>query len=152
MNRIPKTGVAMAIACLMTMATAHAQAQGPGPRGDSGGRGRGLASSGGMMLPVRNLSLTDAQLQQVEQITAANRDEMSQAQKRVREAEMAQRATIQMVPLNESLVRSSTQALAAAQTDLAVQEARVYNDVWQVLTLDQQTKVLTRQSVPSLGL
>ena len=141
----------MAIACLV-MAGA-AQAQGPGARGDGDGRGRGPGGrpstllraprGGGMMLPVRELALTDSQREQVEQIRAANRAAVQETQKRVRDAERAQRAAIQTVPLNEALVRSTTQALATAQTDLAVQEARVFNDVWQLLTPEQQTKLKT---------
>ena len=148
MNRIGMTAAATAIAYLV-MATG-AQAQGADQR-EGEGRGRGPGRGVGMMLPVRDLSLTDAQREQVAQIRAANRDGVSQAQKRVREAEAAQRAAIQTAPMNEPLVRSTTQALAAAQTDLAVQEARVYNDVWQVLTLDQQTRLLTRQGAPWMG-
>ena len=135
----------MAMACLV-MAGA-AQAQGPGPRGDGDGRGRGQGGRGGaMMLPVRELALTDSQREQVEQIRAANRAAVQETQKRVRDAERAQRAAIQTVPLNEALVRSTTQALATAQTDLAVQEARVFNDLWQLLTPEQQTRVLAQQS------
>ena len=145
MNRVRMTGAAMAIACLV-MAGA-AQAQVPGPRGAGDGRGRGQGGRGGaMMLPVRELALSDSQREQVEQIRAANRAAVQETQKRVREAERAQRAAIQTVPLNEALVRSTTQALATAQTDRAVQEARVFNDVWQMLTPEQQTKLLARQT------
>jgi Spy/CpxP family protein refolding chaperone len=133
-------GAVVAMAGLL--AAGVAQAQGPGPRGDGQGRGRGGPSRGAaMMLPLRDLALSDAQREQVEQLRAANRDEVQAAQARVREAEAAQRAAIQTVPLDESLVRSTTQALALAQTDLAIQEARMYNDVWQLLTPEQQSKL-----------
>jgi protein CpxP len=132
-------------------AVGAAQAQGPGPRGDGDGRGRGGPGGrggGAMMLPVRELGLSDAQRQQVAQIRTANREATQAAQKAVREAESAQRAAVQTVPLNESLVRSTAQALALAQTDLAVQEARMFNDVWQVLTPEQQGKLRTLQAEP----
>ena len=140
-------GAVMAIVGLC--AVGAAQAQGPGGRGDGDGRGRGGPGGrggGAMMLPVRELGLTDAQREQVEQIRTANREATQAAQKAVREAEGAQRAAVQTVPLNESLVRSTTQALAMAQTDLAVQEARIFNDVWQLLTSEQQTKLRAAQS------
>src|SRR5688572_1164810 len=78
MNRIGMTAAATAIAYLV-MATG-AQAQGADQR-EGEGRGRGPGRGVGMMLPVRDLSLTDAQREQVAQIRAANRDGVSQAQK-----------------------------------------------------------------------
>ena len=146
MNRVRRIGVVMAMMGLC--AVGAAQAQGPGPRGDGDGRGRdgGGGRGGAMMLPVRELGLSDAQRQQVEQIRTRNREATQAAQKAVREAETAQRAAVQTVPLNESLVRSTTQSLALAQTDLAVQEARMFNDVWQVLTPEQQGKLRTLQA------
>lgn len=138
--------MAAVTAMVSLCAVGAAQAQGPGPRGDGDGRGRGGPGGrggGAIMLPVRELGLTDAQREQVEQIRTANREATQAAQQRMREAEGAQRAAVQTVPLNESLVRSTAQALALAQTDLAVQEARVFNDVWQLLTPEQQTKLQT---------
>ena len=149
MNRVQRIGVAAALCLAMAGA---AMAQGPGARGDGEGRGRGGPGGpggrggGAMMLPVRELGLSDAQREQIEQIRSANRETTQAAQKSVREAESAQRAAVQTVPLNESLVRSTTQSLALAQTDLAVQEARMFNDVWQLLTPEQQTKLRAAQS------
>ena len=150
MNRVRNMGAVMAVVSLC--AVGAAQAQGPGPRGDGDGRGRGGPGGpggrggGAMMLPVRELGLTDAQREQVQQIRTANREATLAAQKAVREAENAQRVAVQTVPLNESLVRSTTQSLALAQTDLAVQEARMFNDIWQLLTPEQQGKLRTLQA------
>ena len=145
MNRAQMMGAVVAMIGLCTVGAA--QAQGPGPRGDGDGRGRGPGGRGGAMtLPVRELGLTSAQREQVEQIRTANREAVQSAQKAVREAEHAQRTAVQTVPLNESLVRSTTQSLALAQTDLAVQEARMFNDIWQLLTPEQQGKLRTLQA------
>ena len=52
----------------------------------------------------------------------------------------AQRAAIEAIPVNESLVRSAAQDLAATQADMAVEQARLHSDIFAVLTVEQQTK------------
>jgi Spy/CpxP family protein refolding chaperone len=47
---------------------------------------------------------------------------------------------VESVPVNEALIRSTSQALATAQTDMALLQARIHNDVWSLLTPDQQAK------------
>jgi Spy/CpxP family protein refolding chaperone len=45
------------------------------------------------------------------------------------------------VPANEGVVRAASQALVTAETELAIQEAHVYTDVWNALTPDQQAQL-----------
>jgi len=68
------------------------------------------------------------------------RDELQEAGKRLRAAHDAQREAVETLPVNEGLIRSTTQTLAAAQTDLALLRARIHSDVWAILTPDQQAK------------
>src|SRR4051794_35759114 len=63
--------MAALIALLAGGAALYAQAQGPG--GPRGGRGFG---PGGPGLPLRSLNLTDAQQEQVRQLTAQYRDQV----------------------------------------------------------------------------
>jgi Spy/CpxP family protein refolding chaperone len=115
---------AAAAAFLLTGALASAVfAQGGpgGPRGDHHGAG---------FPGLQQLNLTDAQRQQV-------RDETG---RRLRTAHEAQRQAVETVPVNEGLIRSTTQTLAAAETDMAILQARIHSDVWMLLTPEQQAK------------
>ena len=119
-----------------------------GPRGDGlGGRGgRGAGGLAGPGLAIRALDLTEPQQQQVREIRERHAAAGRAIGERVQQAMQAQRAAVQAVPLNEGLIRSTTFALAEAQTDAAVHEATIYNEVWSVLTPAQQAKATQRQA------
>lgn len=109
-------------------------AQGPGgTRRGPGGLGRG-------MFPLGQLELTDAQREQVRQVMQRHGEDRQEVGKRLRTAHEAQREAIETVPVNEALIRSTSQALAAAQTDMALLQARIHSDIWNLLTPDQQAK------------
>ena len=59
---------------------------------------------------------------------------------RLGEAMQAQRAAINQVPVNEQAVRAAAAQVASVQADLAVAQARVHADIWNILTPEQQTK------------
>ena len=122
-------------ALLVTGLAAAALAQGPdGPRGRRGfGPGRGGFA-------LRALDLTDAQQEQVREVMQRRRAELRETDQRLGAAHEAQREAVQTVPVNEDLIRSTSQALAAAQTDMALIEARIHNEVWTLLTPEQQAK------------
>jgi protein CpxP len=120
-------------ATLLTVGmAASALAQpGPGRRGESRRGGfPGLAA----------LDLTDAQRQQVRDVMQRHREEMQEGGRRLRAAYDAQRNAIETVPVNEGLVRSTSQELAAAQTDMAILQARIHSEVFSLLTPEQQAK------------
>lgn len=117
-------------------------AQGPRGGGPLGG-GRG---PGGPALALRGLNLTDTQQQQVRDIRARHREEGQKIAERVRAAMEAQRKAVEAVPLNEGVIRATTQALAEAQTDAAIQQATIFNEVWAVLTPEQQAQARKRQA------
>ena len=104
---------------------------GPGPRGDR--RGGGFPG-------LQQLNLTDAQRGQVREVMQRYRNDMQETGRRLRAAHDAQQQAGEAVPVNEGLIRSTTQALAAAETDMAVLRARVHSDVWTLLTPEQQAK------------
>jgi Spy/CpxP family protein refolding chaperone len=59
---------------------------------------------------------------------------------RLDQAMMAQFAAINQVPVNEQAVRAAAAQVATVQADLAVAQARVHADIWNILTPEQQTK------------
>lgn len=137
MNRWRFLTAAALAAALVTGGTALAQGGRPGgPGGRMGGPG----------LMLRGLNLTDAQEEQVREIRQRHREEASQAAGRVREAMAAQRKAVQAIPLNEGQIRATTFALAEAQTEAAIQQARVNSEIWSLLTDQQRETLRQRQS------
>ena len=124
-------GAALLAAGLGTAALAQDQG------GRRGGRGFGPGRGG---FPLAQLELTDAQREQVRTVMQRHREDMEAVGKRLHEAHEAQRAAVETVPVNEALIRSTSQALATAQTDMALLQARIHSDIWGVLTPDQQAK------------
>ena len=89
---------------------------------------------------LRQLGLTDDQRQQIRAAAGAHRDEFKSVFERVRTARQAQQAAIEQVPLNEPQIRAASAELAAAEADAAVLRARVHEQVFSLLTPEQQTK------------
>ena len=115
-----------------------AQQAGPGRgAGPFGPGGRGGFAAG---FALGQLDLSDAQKQQVRDITQRHRQQMQPAMQRLQEAMQAQRAAINQVPANEAAVRQASAALAAVQADMAVDEARLHADIFSILTVEQQEK------------
>jgi protein CpxP len=114
-------------------------AQGPP---DGGPRGRGFGPGGpGAGLPLRGLNLTDAQREQVRQLTQQNREQMRALIDRMRTAQEARRKAIEAVPFDESQVRSAMKDIADVEADLAVAQARLQSDVYALLSADQQQQL-----------
>lgn len=128
--------LAAALALVIGFAVgAYAQDDGPGRRGNfRRGPGRGA------FVGLAQLGLTDAQREQVRGVMDRHRGEMQEAGKRMHDAHEAQRAAAETVPVNEGLIRSTTQTLANSQTDMAILRARIHSDVWSLLTPEQQQK------------
>jgi protein CpxP len=121
------------------LATGVASAQGP----RRGGPGRGAGGPGGIALPIGALKLTDAQQQQVRDIRQQEREAMQQLEERLARAREAQRAAIETVPVNEGLVRQTSDVVADIQAEAAIRQAHLYNQVWAVLTPAQQAEAKT---------
>ena len=127
---------------LIASGVAFAQGRGRGPSRGGGPADRGLRGLlgpiGGPALPLGALNLSDAQRQQVRDIRERNRDESRAAADTLRQALTAQRTAVEKVPVDEGLIRSTTQILADAQTEVALHQARLHAEVWGVLTPAQQ--------------
>ena len=112
-----------------------------GPRGDGrGGRSGGPGGRGGG-LPLAALNLTEAQQNLVQDIRQRNRQNLQALQEKRRTAQEAQRKAMQAIPLNEAVIRSTTLAMAEIEADLAIQEARTFNEIYAILTAEQQTQL-----------
>lgn len=133
-----------AVAALLTTGTvAMAQGgQGDGPRRGGPGAPFGrFGGPGGPGLPLRELNLTDAQKQQVQDIEARHRDEARQTAERLRTAMTAQRKAIETEPVNDGLIRTATQQLADVQADAAIARAHLRSEILAILTADQKAQL-----------
>jgi Spy/CpxP family protein refolding chaperone len=127
-------GAALLAAGLGTAALAQ------GHEGPRAGRGFNRGGMGRGGFPLAQLDLSDAQREQVRSVMQRHREDMQAVGQRLREAHGAQRNAVETVPVNEALIRSTSQALATAQTDMALLQARIHTDVWGLLTPEQQAK------------
>ncbi|NOT25675.1 MAG: periplasmic heavy metal sensor [Acidobacteria bacterium] len=125
-----------AVALLVAAGSAMVLAQGPGPRGPRGG---GPGFRGG--LPLRELSLTDTQRTQVQQLVQKHREGTRALMESAMKARQAQQQAIEAVPTNESAIRSAAAAVADVEADLAVQQAQLQNEIFNLLTPEQQQQL-----------
>jgi Spy/CpxP family protein refolding chaperone len=133
-NRRVFTAAAVAAVFAVGAAVVSAQAPRAGrPRLGAGGLGGGLA--------LRALNLTEAQREQVRQLTERNREQAGPTLERLRSAREAQRQAIEALPPNEGQIRAAAQAVAEVEADLAVQRARLQADIYALLTTDQQAQL-----------
>jgi Spy/CpxP family protein refolding chaperone len=131
------------------------QNQAPAGRHDGfGGPGRGRGGPGGpggpfdsaqgrplAGLPLRELNLTDAQREQVRQVVDSRQQETRAMGERAMAAREALRAATTSPSFDEGLVRAKAAEVAAIDADMAVARARIFADVFQILTPEQQAKV-----------
>ena len=145
MNRFRILTLVGVIAALLV--TGFVYAQGPG---GPGMRGRGMREGGpggfGQGLMVRQLNLTDAQKDQFKTITQQHRDQNKATMERLRTAMEAARKAVQTMPVNEALIRSTTQDLADAQAEAAIQRAHLQSELFALLTPDQQAQAKKLQA------
>ena len=155
-GHILKTAGAVALAGVMAapvvaQQTAPEESRDRGSwQGREGGRRAGFHGPRGMRgmagLPLRGLDLTDAQRQQVRSIVEARQGDFKAIGERLRVAQRAQHEAVTRVPVDENEVRARVNELAAVQADAAVLRARIHEQVYQVLTPEQQTKAKELQA------
>lgn len=108
------------------------------PRGPGFGPGPG---PGGLMGPnLRALDLSDAQRQQVRDIMSTHSAETRTVGQRMREAYRGLNALVTADTLDEAAIRAKSADIAAAQADMAILRARINQDVFSILTAEQQAK------------
>jgi periplasmic protein CpxP/Spy len=119
-----------------------------GPGGPPQGMRRGGPDGpGGIGLPgLRQLELSDAQKEQIKTITQSHRDEMRQIAERTREAQRGMDVAAEGTSVDESSIRASSTALAAALADGAILRAKINAEIFGILTPDQQQKLAELRS------
>jgi Spy/CpxP family protein refolding chaperone len=117
---------------------------GPGGRGGRGGPGGPMGVLGPMML--ERLDLTTDQKDRVKQMLEAHRDEQQAIAKRAMTAHEALESAITAGTFDETLIRTRAADVAAVEADQTVMRARLYAEVLQILTSDQQAKLKTMQA------
>ena len=118
-----------------------------GPGGPGGRRGGPGGPDGGALGPMmlERLDLTTDQRDRVRQILDSHRDE----QKAIGDRAMKAHEALQEVvtgTFDESAIRARAADVAAVDADVAVAQARVYSEVFQILTSDQQQKLKKAQA------
>ena len=75
-----------------------------------------------------------------------NRAQNQNVGEQLRTAMEAQRKAVETIPVDEGLIRSTTQALVEAQTEMAIQQARLQSEIFALLTPDQQAQARKLQA------
>lgn len=146
MNRFRSFALVSTVASVLAVGAVAAQGPGDGRGGRGGPGGPGFPGGPGGGLPLRELNLSDTQQQQARDVTQQYRDQNRQAAERLRTAMDAERKAVQTLPVNEGLIRSTTQALVEAQTELAIQQARMQSEIFTLLTPAQQEQAKKLQA------
>ncbi len=130
-----------AFVTLIALGGAVVFTQGFGPGGPRG-RDRGFAPGGPHAgLALHALDLTDAQREEVRQITEQHMAQTRSLLERVQAAQVAQQQAMHASPFNEALIRAAMGSLAEAEAEVAVQQARLMSNIYGLLTEEQQQRV-----------
>jgi protein CpxP len=92
------------------------------------------------------LDLTDDQQSRVRQILDSHRDEQRGLMDRSMKAHEALAEASTTGAFDEGAVRARAAEVAAVESDMAVAQARVFSEVYQILTPEQQTKLKEMQA------
>jgi protein CpxP len=146
MTRFRSLTITTALIALLAGGAAYGQGRGFGGGRGGPGAGPGLRGGPGGGLPLRELNLSETQQQQIQDVMQLYREQNRTAAEQLRTAMEAQRKAVETLPVNEGLIRSTTQALVEAQTDLAVQQARMRSEIFALLTPAQREQATKLQA------
>lgn len=116
-----------------------------GPGGPGGfGFGRGPGGPFGMLgelgRGLRQLELTDAQREQLRGVMQSHQAAFREIGDRLRIAHEALHSAVTADAVDEAAIRARSADVAAIQADAAVLRARVHQEVFSLLTAEQQAK------------
>jgi protein CpxP len=147
MTRVSKAVAGAVSLGLVVALSVPVLAQGPdGRRHGRRGPGIGRMAQGVQGLPLRQLELTDAQREQVRGIVSARSADFKAVADRLRVAREAQHTAVTRVPVDENEIRARVTEAGAIEAEMAVLRARLHEQVYQVLTPEQQQKAKTLQA------
>jgi len=95
---------------------------------------------------LNRLDLSEQQREQVKQIVDGQREAQRALEQRAMAARDALETTLVSSPLDEAAIRGRASELASVEADVAVARGRVYSQVLQVLTTDQQSTLTKLQA------
>jgi len=130
--------VGMLVAVVATIAVAHS-VRAAEMRDD------GMFGGGHRMMHFFSdyLDLNDAQQQQVKQIMAKDKPALEPLIRQMLENRQQMRQLIESTPFDEGKAHALAAQQTATMTELTVQKAHMFSDLYQVLTPDQKTKLDT---------
>jgi Spy/CpxP family protein refolding chaperone len=104
---------------------------------------RDYGMSGGRMIHFFSnyLDLTDAQQEQVKQIVAKDQPSVQPLVQQMHQSRQQLRQVIEGGAFDEAKVRALASQQTQTITELTVQRAHLYSDLYQVLTSDQKSKL-----------
>lgn len=129
---------------LATQALSFGAGGGQGPRGDGE---RGPERRLEMMAAV--LDLTESQQEQIRVIHEAERETMKPYRQQVHQAREQMRELTRSSSFDEAQVRFLAAQISAAQVEMTVARAKIHNQVYNLLTPEQQT--LAKKLEPLVG-
>jgi Spy/CpxP family protein refolding chaperone len=134
-NLIVRTTVAVSAAVLLSAPPLRAA---PLHALSASGSGGAIQALAGMMT---RLNLTDTQKAQIRAIFKANEDELFALAAAERAARTNLLAAIHLPAVDTSAVRQASAVVARVDSDLAVERAQIYSQVYAVLTPEQRTEL-----------
>ena len=146
MSRLTKLAAGICGLGVVAVLAAPLMAQGPGGPGGPGKRRtdrHGPMRMGMEGLPLGGLDLTDAQREQVRGIMTARQADFTAIGDRLKTAHEAQRQAVTRVPVDENEIRARVSEASAVEADFAILRARIHEQVYLVLTPEQQAKART---------
>ena len=138
MTRFRAVTTTAVLTALLAGGAVFAQGPNPGGGGRRGPGGPGMRGGPGGGLPIRELNLSDTQQQAIRDVRQQYQEQGRTAFEQLRTAMEAQRKAVETLPVNEGLIRSTTQAVVEAQTEVAIQQARLQSEIFALLTPAQQ--------------
>jgi periplasmic protein CpxP/Spy len=143
----------LALVAALLAAGGHASAQNTNdpqapPSGRPGGRFGRPGGPGGPLggLMLGRLNLTDAQRDQVKSLMQSHQSDMKALGDRAAAARAALQSAISADVVDEGLIRARSADLAAVEADMAVAQARLRSEIFQILTPDQQAQAKQAQA------
>lgn len=102
----------------------------------------GFGKHGGMFKQIlTRLDLSDSQERDIANVLKQHREQMQNVRSQMIEARKAQFAAMTANPINEEAVRQAAAKAAEIEMQLAVSHARVFDEIRQLLTPEQQTNL-----------
>lgn len=136
------TGAVLGLALLAGTGAAVVTAREQGPTGPGGFMGRrgpgGPGGPGGIVPGLRALDLTEAQRAQVKATMDAHKATFDGQRNTMAAARKALHTAVTAATFDEATVRQKAADVAALEADGAVLRAKVYSEVWALLTPEQQ--------------